>query len=1130
MMSKEKTRECTANGWSNYLPHCDVRNCPPVQVEDSVKVLSTSYDEEYSVGQVVRFECKDPSLKLNGPPEIYCTSEGEWNLKPPTCAEISCQSPDILNGELNNQRKKVYKNLEVMQFTCKRGFRASKNGESTCTKNDWNPQPSCTEIVCSRYQTVENGRLDGEQTEYKFDQEIDVICDAGYVIQQEPNTRRKCTANGWFPPTKCVSKSCDKPDIEHGSLYRWYWFPKNNGEYIHYRCETNYLPRHWTRIDCTNTGWNPEPKCSRLCTYREAFVENAELSNLKSEYAEGEKVDFQCDDNFITSDGKSKGHRTCLSNGKFTPAKCSRTCKTPEHPNAQFTPSKKEYEIGEYLQYECDKGYMTQSRNLLGRAQCLNGRWSETPQCIAITCEHDGVSYKDGEVAEFTCPQGQRSKTDFGQCFYYGWGPPPSCQYIQCTIQKTPGLVLSPDRKYYKIYDEVQFSCDQGLTRVGSSRSVCTEKDWSQPIPTCEDTEDQAGKNVENPLEPDSIAPTPDPKDKPDNGLKCPLAYSPKYAEILNPKKAYYNNDRVTFQCRKGYKMFGSPTIQCIKGKWEHPPECIQLKPCRNPPATISDGSLADSSVREIYVTDDVVKYVCKRGFHISGSDQSTCINGLWTALPTCIENSCDEAPEVINATIIEKKQTYNHLEKAKYICDSGLSFTGEDSALCLEGQWTDTPSCVDKSCGPPQVVSNSIIKEQGKNRYESGEKVSYLCITGYSLVGSGEAFCKNAVWDNKPVCKRTGSECGPPPHVQYGDTLETRKSAYKSGETVTYKCPQYYKLQGESKVKCENGVWDKAPECIEPCTAKEKDMKENNIKLRHLSDKKLYSEHGDVIEFQCVSGFGVPTDTKMRIYCQRGKLEYPKCYKRGFCVLQQPTMMANNIIYNVSTVVDDGQTIVFQCNEGMTAETQLQAKCENQNINYPRCTSAKSCKNPTIQNGFIKTAEQPRYDSGSYVEFECNKDYVLYGRMSAKCVNGEWEDLPVCYAPCKILVQKLEKHNIRLLDAMDKMSHTHGTEFRAECRPGFKHPVQTALAIECIDGMFRYPTCFSGPTCRMDQDQLDENNLELDEVHESAVYYGEGAEIRFKCKAEFKYRGQPTGKCSQKKITYPKCEGESSV
>ncbi|KAG8537019.1 hypothetical protein GDO81_025199, partial [Engystomops pustulosus] len=119
------------------------------------------------------------------------------------------------------------------------------------------------------------------------------------------------------------------------------------------------------------------------------------------------------------------------------------------------------------------------------------------------------------------------------------------------------------------------------------------------------------------------------------------------------------------------------------------------MKPCRNPPATISDGSLADSSVREIYVTDDVVKYVCKRGFHISGSDQSTCINGLWTALPTCIENSCDEAPEVINATIIENKQTYNHLEKAKYICDSGLSFTGEDSALCLEGQWTDTPSCV---------------------------------------------------------------------------------------------------------------------------------------------------------------------------------------------------------------------------------------------------------------------------------------------------------------------------------------------------------------------------------------------------------------------------------------------------
>ncbi|XP_071985163.1 complement factor H-related protein 5-like isoform X2 [Engystomops pustulosus] len=438
-------------------------------------------------------------------------------------------------------------------------------------------------------------------------------------------------------------------------------------------------------------------------------------------------------------------------------------------------------------------------------------------------------------------------------------------------------------------------------------------------------------------------------------------------------------------------------------------------------------------------------------------------------------------------------------------------------------------PSPGNDHCQKPDPVDGAQLQgEWNEETYPPGKVANFACPPGYIQDGPIKMACIEGTWWQiaKGQCKGLGSECGPPPHVQYGDTLGIQKSSYKSGESVTYKCPQYYILNGDINVQCLHGVWGEAPECLEPCTANERVMKQYNLELRWTSDKKLYSLHDDLVEFRCTFGYEVLPDTQMRVRCERGMLEYPKCYKKGFCVLQQPTMMANNIIYNVSTVVDDGQTIVFQCNEGMTPETQLQAKCENQNINYPRCTSAKSCKNPTIQNGFIKTAEQPRYDSGSYVDYECNKDYVLYGRMSAKCVNGEWEDLPVCYAPCKILVQKLEKHNIRLLDAMDKMSHTHGTELRAECRPGFKHPVQTALAIECIDGMFRYPTCFSGPTCRMDQDQLDENNLELDEVHESAVYYGEGAEIRFKCKAEFKYRGQPTGKCSQKKITYPKCEG----
>lgn len=62
-----------------------VKFCPPVQVGNNVNLLTTSYEEEYSVGQVIRFECKNVNQKLNGASEIFCTSEGEWNAPPPIC-------------------------------------------------------------------------------------------------------------------------------------------------------------------------------------------------------------------------------------------------------------------------------------------------------------------------------------------------------------------------------------------------------------------------------------------------------------------------------------------------------------------------------------------------------------------------------------------------------------------------------------------------------------------------------------------------------------------------------------------------------------------------------------------------------------------------------------------------------------------------------------------------------------------------------------------------------------------------------------------------------------------------------------------------------------------------------------
>ncbi|KAM3915007.1 complement factor H-related protein 1-like [Leptodactylus fuscus] len=245
-------------------------------------------------------------------------------------------------------------------------------------------------------------------------------------------------------------------------------------------------------------------------------------------------------------------------------------------------------------------------------------------------------------------------------------------------------------------------------------------------------------------------------------------------------------------------------------------------------------------------------------------------------------ETSCGEPPKVQNAAVAATKNTFSHGERAKYICNNGYEFSGDDSASCIKGEWFNVPTCIVTSCGLPPNVRNAKFKQQPKITYTSGETFTYVCDNGYSLEGSGDALCKNKQWINLPMCRRTGEQCGPPPHVPSGDIEQNRKPYYKSGEFVTYRCPSYYVLKGERTVRCTNGVWSEAPECLEPCTASEKDMILNNIELRWTVRKKLYSEHGHEVEFKCKSGYEAPSGTKMRVPCDQGKLQYPKCFRSG--------------------------------------------------------------------------------------------------------------------------------------------------------------------------------------------------------------------------------------------------------
>ncbi|KAM4641470.1 complement factor H-like isoform 3-T3 [Discoglossus pictus] len=1143
MVSKQKTRECTANGWSHFPPHCEVRRCAPVRVGEDVNLISTSFDdEEFSVGQVVQFECKNPKHAIDGPKEIFCKSEGEWSADPPTCKKISCSEPQISNGKVKIPRK-TYNEDERISYECNAGYKPDRSPEATCTKNGWSPPPSCLDIVCYP-DNVENGKIFKIKNVYREGEIVALECDRGYQIEHLPEEPRKCTKNGWYPPLKCISKLCDRPDIKNGYVYTSYFsgFPRKINSVLDYYCYDGFLSPNKYRQDktkCTDNGWEPTPQCLKYCYYSGIKVENAEFYRLQSYYLSGEQVRFTCKVGFSTEDGNNSGHIECLPNGSFSRARCRRVCNMPSLNHGSYVPKKPIFETGEYVQYECFEGYTSPQRNKKDSAECLQSGWSITPKCVEIKCPilanskliSPKAEYRDGEVAEVSCPAGYRlSSLELSQCYYYGWDPVlPTCEEIRCHIPSNRNFRAQENKNVFGVNELVEISCNDGFTPTVKRSYRCVEQGWDPELPVCKD---EPAVSTASPIKPETTAAPTTPKvdgNKPESKTQCPLPPNPRNAQQLDLKSSYHNGDSVEIKCKAGYNLYGSKLIRCQNGKWESSPQCIESQKCESPPV-IENGKIAKDSTQEEYFTDSVVRYTCNAGFQIlSESDESFCFKGKWTRPPVCTGIPCGKAEIIPFAVIPGEKTSYSHGDSVIYQCISGYKMTSDIKSTCISGEWHNPPTCIPSFCGSPPSISNGRITSQKQDTYNSGEKATYQCNTGHAFERSrNQAVCQDTQWKQIPVCKKIGESCGPPPSVDYGDTITERKAVHASGTFVEYKCMEYYELQGNKRVRCENGVWEDAPVCIEPCTAGEREMEDNNIQLRWKSDKKLYIRNADFVGFMCKNGHEISDESLLRIQCERGFLKYPKCVRLGSCILSQTEMEKNSIYINKTAVVNNRETVKFQCYEGMVPETAMTATCIDKSIKYPKCVVEKKCDStPKLVNGKLKTEQsQDVYDSGSSVEYECNENFELQGSINVKCNNGLWSELPKCLKPCRISQEELDRRNIELQSSGDLLKiHTHNTEVNVKCQSGFRHPNQQSLKGECIDGRMTYPRCFTGRICRLNQDTLDGNKLELDPKHHNENYYGEGDIIQFLCKQGYDNDTGLEGTCVAANVTYPKCK-----
>ncbi|XP_045716030.1 complement factor H-like isoform X2 [Phyllostomus hastatus] len=508
MIGEINFRECEADGWTNDVPLCEVVKCLPVAAPENGRVVSGAFnpDEEYSFGQVIKFEC-NPGFMLSGPKEIHCSENGLWSGEKPGCVGISCQRPEIPNGEPASP-KTTYRENERLQYKCYPGYSYGERAEAVCTQSGWVPRPFCREVTCDP-PTIANSHYIPDRTSYRLGHRLTYQCKSGFYHSARGSTS-ECTDIGWHPPPRCSFKPCEYPEIKHGYL-SWgsrseRYFPAAVGQYFYYYCDGNYAPPtrdDWDIITCTTDGWSPDIPCLRKCIFN--YLENGKYPRYGQKYLQGQSAKVTCDPGYSLPNQQTT--LTCTENGWSPPPKCIRvvTCLKSdiEIENGFFSESELKYPLHTETQYKCKQGYLTEDGQTSGTITCLQRGWSTRPRCIKhcdmplfenATAIITGKAFKPNDTLDYQCLDGYETRDGHTSgtmvCGKDGWSGLPSCFKSAEKCGRPPavsnGDITSFPLTAYPPGSRVEYQCQAYYELQGPKYVTCSDAKWSEP-PKCLD-------------------------------------------------------------------------------------------------------------------------------------------------------------------------------------------------------------------------------------------------------------------------------------------------------------------------------------------------------------------------------------------------------------------------------------------------------------------------------------------------------------------------------------------------------------------------------------------------------------------------------------------------------------------
>ncbi|XP_048586831.1 sushi, von Willebrand factor type A, EGF and pentraxin domain-containing protein 1-like isoform X3 [Nematostella vectensis] len=937
-------RACQANRtWSGARAYCEAVDCGPL----SQPMNGSSVGNLTVFPNIIKFSC-DEGFDLLGSSVRMCTSSGIWSGNATLCKAVDCGPLTVpVNG--SSAGSLTYFPNKI-SFECDKGFLLDGSRVRVCQENrKWSGETTtCNAVDCGPLSIPLNGSRTGSLT--IFPNVVKFSCDEGFDLLG--SSVRQCTSKGQWDGNTASCKAVDcgpLPALVNGSKDGSLTFYPNK---ITFACDEGFLLRGSSVRRCqSNRRWSGNNTvCEAVdCGPLAAPMNGSSVGNLT---VFPNIIKFSCDEGF---DLLGSSVRQCTSTGKWAGSKTS--CKAvdcgplPVPLNGTRVGSLTFYP--NTMTFACDEGFLI--RGSVTRRCQLNRRWSGTrTTCNAVDCGplysprygslHGNLTVFPN-VITFSCDEGfdlfgssERMCTSEAR-----WdGTNTVCKAVDCGPLATPvnGSLAGDATTFPNI---IRFTCDEGFDLLGSSARKCMpSRKWNGTLTSCK-------------------------------AVDCGNLTAPTNGSVTIPRTDYPNKARL--KCNEGFLMKGSSLRECqANRKWSGTQTFCHAVDC-GPLAAPMNGS----SVGNLTVFPNIIKFSCDEGFDLLGSNVRICTSKCqWNGTKTtCKAVDCGPLPSPRNGSM-EGSRTF-FPNKITFRCDKGFTLKGSSTRVCQANRaWSgETTTCQAVDCGRLNApVNGSMIG--ALTVYPS--VISFSCDEGFDLLGSSLRKCTSeGRWDGSSTsCKAV--DCGPLSAPTNGSKIG---SLTYYPNKVWFKCNKGFLMRGSQVRACQaNQRWNGTRTSCQAVDCGPLSPPMNGSYVGNLT------VFPNIIKFSCDEGFDL-LGSSIRKCTSKGKWNgsITACQAVDCGPLRAPT---NGSRLGALTVFPN--KMLFKCDEGFLLRGSALRVCQAN-----RRWSGAETRCEAVDCGPLET---PLNGSSAgnltvfpnTIAFSCDEGFDLFGSPVRSCTSrGAW-------------------------------------------------------------------------------------------------------------------------------------------